>query len=352
MKLVLSGYYGFDNVGDEAILYSIISAFRELDPKIELTVLSNQPEKTAKQYGVQAVNRWKLSDIAKVIKAADGVISGGGSLLQDKTGNRSVIYYSAIMWIAKFFRKPYFIYAQGVGPVDRPFNQRIVKASLEGTALLTVRDEESAEFLRKIGVKKSIQLVPDPVLGIAVEEENGRLVEGDYFAVSVRDWPSEHNFLKEVAAGLDVFVEKGYEILFIPMHGEHDEATSEETVKLMKHHAFIAPHDGTINQKVRWIEDSHLLIGMRLHALIFAAVVDKPFVALSYDPKIDSFAQLCKQPVAAHVNEKWEAAEFVSVINRQLEHMDAAKEKLMSYTQDAKRQAKQTAANVLAILNK
>ena len=34
-----------------------------------------------------------------------------------------------------------------------------------------------------------------------------------------------------------------------------------------------------------------LLIGMRLHALIFAAVMKVPLMAVSYDPKVDSFVK-------------------------------------------------------------
>ena len=81
--VVLSGYYGFDNAGDEAVCKSIISDLRALDPQLNIVVLSNQPEKTALTYQVSAVNRWKLLPILKTLKNADLLISGGGSLLQD-----------------------------------------------------------------------------------------------------------------------------------------------------------------------------------------------------------------------------------------------------------------------------
>ncbi|MBF6633431.1 MAG: polysaccharide pyruvyl transferase family protein, partial [Planococcus sp. (in: Bacteria)] len=90
MRIVLSGYYGFDNVGDEAILYAIIHSLKEYYPRIEIIVLSNKPEKTAETYRVKAVNRWSLKDIRAAIKSSDGLISGGGSLLQDETGRKSI----------------------------------------------------------------------------------------------------------------------------------------------------------------------------------------------------------------------------------------------------------------------
>ncbi len=349
MKLVLSGYYGFDNVGDEAILYAIISALREANPMVDLTVLSNNPEKTASEYGVKAVNRWKLTEIATAIRTSDGVISGGGSLLQDETGNRSVIYYSAIMWIAKLFRKPYFIYAQGIGPLKSGRNKKIVRFTLTGSKLLTVRDIESKQLLETIGVKNDIHLVPDPVLGIdhSVVATEPRIVEAPFIAVSVRDWPTEYNYKKKLAHSLDELVRSGYDIVFIPMHGKADAETAEETIALMKEEAIVAPHDGTITQKIAWITQSELLIGMRLHALIFAAVGDIPFVALSYDPKINSFTKLCNQPLAAHVNEDWDPEVLTSLAKRQLTNRKEAIEQMLNYTREAKRQAQQTAKEVL-----
>ena len=88
IKIVLSGYYGFDNIGDEAVLYSIITALRNEIENVELIVLSNNPEKTKALYNVKSVNRWKLSEVAKVIKESDLLVSGGGSLLQQNQQNQ------------------------------------------------------------------------------------------------------------------------------------------------------------------------------------------------------------------------------------------------------------------------
>ena len=98
-KVVLSGYYGFNNSGDETILYAMITMFRKIEPSLEITVLSNEPEKTAKQYGVEAVNRWKWGQVFRAVSGCDLFISGGGSLLQDVSKN-SPLYYLAVILLA------------------------------------------------------------------------------------------------------------------------------------------------------------------------------------------------------------------------------------------------------------
>ena len=68
----------FYNVGDEAILQSIIESLHKENPNIELVVLSNDPDYTRKMYGVEAVNRWSIKSVYNAIKNSDGLISGGG----------------------------------------------------------------------------------------------------------------------------------------------------------------------------------------------------------------------------------------------------------------------------------
>src|SRR5699024_9566095 len=144
MKVVLSGYYGFDNAGDEAILQTIIYSLRRIRPTIEIVVLSHQPEKTANTYHVQAVNRWKIKEVYRAINMSDGLISGGGSLLQDVTSKKPVLYYTGIMFIAKLCKKPYFIYAQGMGPISTFYNHFLVKKAVNGATTCSVRDSDSA----------------------------------------------------------------------------------------------------------------------------------------------------------------------------------------------------------------
>lgn len=345
MKLVLSGYYGFDNVGDEAILYAILSALREANPDVEPIVLSNQPEKTARTYRVEAVNRWKLKDVARAIRQSDGVISGGGSLLQDVTGMRSVVYYSAIMWLAKLFRKPLFIYAQGIGPLQKKTSEHIVRLTLARSDYVSVRDEESKKLLLRLGLRRPIDVVPDPVLGIDVTEaaQQPRLIDEPFVSVSVRDWPTDQNYKRKLAACLDEIVRHGYGVVFVPMQGKEDEAASADTVAYMKEKATIAPFDGSIMQKIAWIAQSELLVGMRLHALIFAAVSETPFIALSYDPKIDAFANMCKQPLFAHVNDDWNENVLAERMKERLSKREEAIASMRTYTEQAKKEARRTA---------
>ncbi|WP_245831876.1 polysaccharide pyruvyl transferase CsaB [Oceanobacillus senegalensis] len=307
MHVVISGYYGFDNTGDEAILVAIIQALKKRKADIKITVLSHQPEKTRNAYGVHAISRWKIHKICRLLKKADGLISGGGSLLQDKTGPKSIPYYTAIIRMAKHYRKPVFIYAQGIGPIDRKLNQWIVKRILNKVDSITVRDSFSKELLEQVGVKKEKTIVPDPVLALQYEpvscDWQPDLPDGQpYITVSVRNWETDKPYKRKIAASLDLLAQAGYAIVFVPMHGEQDEQASQETAAMMKEESFMAPGDLSPEEKVTVIGESKLLIGMRLHALIFSAISYTPFVAISYDPKITSFAAMCDQPLAGSVD--------------------------------------------------
>lgn len=353
MRLVLSGYYGFDNVGDEAILYAIIQSLREHQPSIEILVLSNKPEQTAETYRVKAINRWSLKEVRAAIRSSDGLISGGGSLLQDETGRKSIPYYAGVMKIAQQLKKPVFVYAQGMGPINSKLNQLIVKYVLNSAKLLTVRDQQSKQLLEKIGVKTEIHLVPDPVMGLDTSDFHSNWLQQQPFrnkliTVSVRDWTDDVYAFQEIAAGLDQLVNKGHEVVFVPMHGEHDFNTSQQVERLMETKAHIAPHDSTIQEKMAIIKESDVLFGMRLHALIFAAVGYTPFVALSYDPKIDSFAEIVGQPVLGHVETKeWNRDGLVAAVEHIFSNYPDELEKITEKVTPLQKSANNTARAVL-----
>ncbi|MDN4492139.1 polysaccharide pyruvyl transferase CsaB [Ureibacillus aquaedulcis] len=357
MHVVLSGYYGFDNVGDEAILFSIISALRKLQKDIQITVLSNNPESTQQTYGVGAVNRWKMKEVSAALKGADGLISGGGSLLQDQTGMKSIPYYSGIMQIAKMHKKPVFVYAQGMGPINKGISKLIVRKTLNKVDQITVRDEESKKLLENIGIKKSIGIVPDPVTGLDGSSFHSSWLESagldNYIAISVRDWPTTVDYRQKIVDSLDQLAGNGETIIFVPMHGEHDARTSREFAELMKEKSLVAPADLSIEEKIAIIGQSKLLIGMRLHSLIFSSIFYTPFIAISYDPKIDAFAKIAGQPIIGHVEQdNWDGHQLYAQAKDILENRASLEASMKATIQPIQSQALDTAKMALDVFGK
>lgn len=327
MRVLISGYYGFHNIGDEAILKSIITVLRKEKPDIEITVLSNDIEHTKNTYNVDAINRWNILKIYLELLKSDGLISGGGSLLQDVTSSRPIIYYTSIMKLAKLARKPIFIYAQGVGPISEDKNKKIVKKILNKVNYITLRDKESLDLVKSIGVNKNIDIVPDPVMGFSIDGFKSNICDKynglKYITVSVRDWEkATTNFLEKIAKSCDKIVSSGTDVVFIPMHGEHDYETSKKVVNMMMENADIFDYKASIEEKILCIKNSKLMIGMRLHALIFSATVNTPMIGISYDPKIDSFLDIVDQPCMGSIDDNWNSNDLsnraIRIINDSL----------------------------------
>ena len=166
-KVCISGYYGFDNLGDEAVLFSILKTLRDLRIGLRIEVLSQQPQFTEDIYRVTAANRWKLKEIYRALRDSDMLISGGGSLLQDVTGTKSLLYYLGVIWLAQLLGKPVFFYAQGIGPVNTPLGRFLMRLVVNRVNYITVRDESSLLDLEEMKITKPpIQVVADPVLGL------------------------------------------------------------------------------------------------------------------------------------------------------------------------------------------
>ncbi|RKQ34319.1 polysaccharide pyruvyl transferase CsaB [Oceanobacillus halophilus] len=351
MHVVLSGYYGFDNVGDEAILYSMILAIKKVQPDIKITVLSQDPLLTERLYDVHAVKRNQCKEVNRVIKESDGLISGGGSLMQDKTSMKSIPYYCGIIQLAKWHKKPVFIYAQGIGPVNSELGKWIIRHIFNKTDGITVRDQDSQNLLKEVGVEKKSILVPDPVLSILLDQLE-RNPKENTIAVSVRDWPTEIHYKEIIADCLDSLVQSGYDIIFVPMHGKQDQKASEDIANLMVKGSQMFPPDASLEEKIAVISEANLLIGMRLHSLIFAAIGNTPFIAISYDPKIDAFVEMFHQSVTGHVEkDDWNHESLLEHANRLLLDEANERERLDGLVSNYRKLALKTAEIALQTLS-
>jgi len=316
-KIVISGYYGFHNSGDEAVLQSILIALKkqseEAGISIEPIVLSIDPEWTSATYGVKSVHRMKLGEVRQAISESAGLISGGGSLLQDVTGSKTIPYYLGVIKLAQWMGKPTFIYAQGIGPVNRKLFHPLIKSVFRKCTYISVRDEQSRALLQSMGLgNKNIEVVPDPVMGLtlpedtAAEEASVTVDPLPVVGISVRYWEQDRKELNALAQGLiKANLESPLHLRFLPFHSSADNEASRYVMEkledsIVKHGGRVSICEDAIHPQhmLREVGRCHVLIGMRLHSLIYAAGRRVPLIGISYDPKIDHFMKRINcQPV-------------------------------------------------------
>ncbi len=302
VHILISGYYGFNNIGDESILQAVVDNLRIKLNNIDITVLSQNPDFTAQKYGVHSVNRKSVKDIIKAIRKCDLLISGGGSLLQDVTSKKSILYYLMLMWAAFFFRKKVFIYSQGIGPILSKFNRRLTAFTLRHAQGIVVRDEASKELLIDIGIKgEDIIVTADPVLRIKKAElsigreilmEEGFSPNPERMTVgfAIREKKINSNFVDEICISIRRLVDEySAQIVLIPFHYSEDMAVIEEIKSRLGDDVCCIKHKYLTNEMLSIIGNMDILVGVRLHALIHAAIMAVPMIAISYDPKINSF---------------------------------------------------------------
>ncbi|HJV44417.1 MAG TPA: polysaccharide pyruvyl transferase CsaB [Bacillota bacterium] len=300
-RIMMSGYFGFDNAGDEAICSAIIQTLRGMDPSLEFVVLSGNPEKTREKYQVEAIPRMDLKQIYRQLKKVDLFISGGGSLLQDKTGNLTIPYYLTMIHMARMLKVPVAIFAQGIGPVDRPFFKRWIGRLFKKLDYVSVRDQDSKQLLINWNVPPGkIDEVVDPVFllpsegkqkGLELLAAEGITVGKPPILFSVRRWKEGTGDFQILAELGDWLIEQGEEVLFLPFHYPDDLEASIEVISLMKKSAQLLQRNYHPSELMDIVSSGKAMVGMRLHALIFAAARNIPCIGISYDPKIDSFLQ-------------------------------------------------------------
>lgn len=306
-NIVVCGYYGYRNLGDDAILDMICRDFAD---DCELTVLSFRPKETERIYPVKAVNRFRLPQVLRAIKGADLLLSGGGSLLQDKTSTRSLLYYLSILRLAQLRGVPSVLYAAGIGPLRSPQNQKRVARVLRKVDLITLRERESLSLAERLCPGKQVLLTADPVFhmepspdstAIQILRQNG-LGGRPMFAVSLRKtppglWPRLAELLDRVAAA------GACTPVFVCMQDPSDFEAAAAVQGLMKEPSRVLRGCGTGPDMIAVLRHMRGVVGMRLHALIFGAVAGIPLVGFNIDPKLEALLHAVHGPEPIELND-------------------------------------------------
>lgn len=346
-KIVISGYYGFNNLGDEAILAGINSLFKKNDRDIQLTVLSSSPKETSDLYNLNSISRNSIINIINVLAEADLFISGGGSLLQDITGNFSISYYLGLAWLAKMQKTKTVYYAQGAGPIRKIWNRKLTALSLNNFDLLGVRDQKTKKLLEELGVKKKINLTVDPVFALydPLLNKKQKIKNCLEVGVSVRPWSVE--YINELASALNDFSEgKNIKYIIFPMHQGKDEEISKQLKNKIRVESEIIELDNDPKLALKSFSDLDLFVGVRLHSLIFALLNQVPLLALSYDPKIEGLMSELEYLPLLKLNDI-NQVEIVNELNNIFSKRYSLRKKIADFLTKKKREAESFAELVI-----
>lgn len=318
-RVGISGSYGGLNLGDEAILGSMVSELRASLP-VEITVFSRNEEDTRRRHKVDHVHpvrQLTRNEARAVVEGLDVFVLGGGGILYD---DEAEIYLREVM-LAHEAGVPVMVYAVSAGPLLRKANRDLVREALNRAAIITVRDRQGRRLLEEIGVDKEVRVTADPALLLKPEPlpkdalrregiDDGRRLIG----ASVRepgpaapDIDMDHchslfaNAADFIADRLDA------DIVFVPLERQHvDMQHSYAVLSRMQlvQRATLLKREYTPGQLLTLMGHFELAIGMRLHFLMFAAIQGVPFVALPYASKVTGLLQdlELEMPPLHHVN--------------------------------------------------
>jgi len=389
--IIISGYFGFDNIGDDAMLKGIIDGLRAKKPGARLAILSKAPIGTALAYRINTFNRLDFIKTTSLMRKAALFIHGGGNVIQDSTSTRSLFFYLAVTLLAKLMNVRVMFFGNGFGPLDKPFNRRISGRVLNCADVITVRERLSLGELESLAVTKpAIRLTADPALLVseaAPERQvdaifaNEGIPEGmKYIGFSVREYYAAaggesgggsrggagrrrggagrgdagnaggesgcgnragayEEYLPAIARAADDFC-AAHNVLpvFLPTEYPRDVRQIEKVLKLMKTRGYVVRQRYSVTETLGIVAKMEMMVAMRLHALIFAANMGVPVVSIEYQPKIEGFIKYIEQPSAGRM-ENLEYGSLLSLMESVWEDRENIRGRLAAIMDDLRKKA-------------
>jgi polysaccharide pyruvyl transferase CsaB len=311
INALVFGYIGFNNSGDDAIFDIFSKLFLKKYPESSITVLSNSSDKLANDK-IKHVYGFNIFKIMNAIKRNQIIIANGGSLLQDTTSSRSLYYYLSIIWYAKRHNKKVVMLANGLGPINKEFNKKLVKKIVDKVDLITFRDSESHELAKHLGINNpKMEVAADMVFNYKdmqkaevcseIFSKEGIPTDRKIIGVMVRPWGNSNKYITDIAKLCDKLIaEKEVNVLFIPMQKTkriNDMLTSQEVIKNMSNKAYVLENTYNYEEISSIIRKMELIISMRLHSIIYALISGVPVYGLAYQPKVKSYLNEANLPV-------------------------------------------------------
>jgi polysaccharide pyruvyl transferase CsaB len=294
-RVFLVGYYGFDNLGDEAIRAAIEQGARRYGVDIVRYATRGRPG-DQRAVPVRGLGAWRY---VRAIGEANRVVLGGGGILKDEGLWLPVeLFLTALM--ARILRRPVALLAVGVGPFYRRVGRALVAATARLATVRTVRDADSAAALGRLGVR-GVEVGGDPVFTLSPPLGRDQGAPGRRAVVSIRPWflgrspdleARRAGLRRAVGEGIEGLLTAGWQVDLVPLYWPRDR---DEAATLVQE-CGLAGRVGVVDRGLDWaalleiVGTADLVVAMRYHAVAAAALAGRPVVALSYEPKVAALA--------------------------------------------------------------
>ena len=317
-KTILIGNFGAGNLGDEAILAGFLRKF----PHNNYLVLSARPRETSDLHQVESMKHFPSGprsfflslfslDLWKIIrefKNCKKVIFPGGGLFCDPS--KGIFVWSMQFLMALILKKEIFLRGQSFGPISSNKMKKLTAFLLSKAKEIEVRDPISKEFLENL-FKNYSSPTPQPLSPVQVKlgldsafflEKEKKSVSQKHkkIVICLKEGLFKSGMDKKFAQNIEKL---SLEIIFLEMQRNNgDEKGDQLEHKKVIH--YLSPEikyklfsPKSPQEVIKILSRSDGVVSSRLHGIILASVVNKPFLAISYAPKVDGILEtLGKKP--------------------------------------------------------
>jgi polysaccharide pyruvyl transferase WcaK-like protein len=237
------------------------------------------------------------------------LIVAGTGIVTDHCGSLAWPYeIFKLSTLAALCRVKLVFLSVGVGPIHRQLSRWFLKRSLALAHHRSYRDEASKQYLEKTGFNTERDLVcPDVVFGLLQNNlvsgvrAGRRRVVGlglkDYGSMERLGPKSFEEYLHTMAAFVSWLQEHGYGVRLLIGDIQYDTSVIEEFLDVLKSRKIptdepmlITEPALTVEELLRQVGQTEAVISARYHNLVMALIQNKPIMALSEHPKLDSLA--------------------------------------------------------------
>ena len=317
VKVVLYGWFGAQNFGDDLLLELVHARVMEHYPSAEVLVIGANPHQIRVQHGLEATEPHQKRRICEWLDGAAALIYCGGLMFDDplgQTAGEAELAFdpwidpagqAAISSLARMYDVPTYFLGIGGGPMDTPAMQRYVKLMSAVGAHFLTRDQNTSDLLLAAGADPGqvgtyadlsfgVQHYVDRHVAFLDSEEAWRWLKAQgrpYLVVSLRSCHrNPPDLASRVAQALDGVCERcDVSVLYLPLDAD-DVGIQRQAFNLMEHkeRAYLIGQRPTVETILGYISRSSATLSMRLHCSLLHMVFGRPAVGLNYNDKIEA----------------------------------------------------------------